>query len=283
MKTYLDCYPCFLRQALEVARISGADEEQQRVVVDRVLGALTTLDPSRTPPETGDVIYRIVRKEIDATELFDRVKEAATRQALALYPRLKALVDEADHPLEGAVRLAVAGNIVDLTPHQDYDVWDAVDSALREPFAIYDGVAFTQALAGAESVLYVADNAGETVFDRVLIETLDVPVTYAVKSGPVLNDATIDDALAAGLGEVAEVVSTGSESLGTILDDCSDDFRRRYDEAGVIIAKGQSNYETLSSEAERIFFLLRTKCPVIARDVGVPTGSNVLKQGEKRS
>jgi uncharacterized protein with ATP-grasp and redox domains len=283
MKTYLDCYPCFLRQALEVARLSGADEGQQRVVVDRVLDALTTLDLSRTPPETGDTIYRIVRKEIDASELFRGLKKAATRQALGLYPRLKAFVEEADHPLEGAVRLAVAGNIVDLTPRQDYDVWGAVEGALRERFAIYDGEAFTQALANAEAVLYLADNAGETVFDRVLIETLDVPVTYAVKSGPVLNDATRDDALAAGLGVVAEVVSTGSDSLGTILEDCSDDFHRLYDEAGVIIAKGQSNYETLSSEGERIFFLLRTKCPVIARDVGVPTGSNVLKQGEKRS
>jgi uncharacterized protein with ATP-grasp and redox domains len=283
MKTYLDCYPCLLRQALEGARLSGADETQQQVVVNRALDALKGVSPSSTPPELADLIYHIVREETGATDLFQKAKEAATRQALALYPRLKALVAEADDPLEQAVRLAIAGNIIDPASVKEYDLWGTVGRVLDQPFAVEDSVAFREALASAEVVLYLGDNAGETVFDRVLIETLDLPVSYAVKGGPILNDATLDDATAAGLDKVAEVVSTGSDSPGTILDRCSDDFRGRYDEAQVIIAKGQANYETLSSEGERIFFLLQTKCPVIARDVGVPTGSIVLKQGEKPS
>lgn len=283
MKTYLDCYPCLLGQALKVARLSGADETQQQVVLHHALDTLKEVSPSSTPPEIADLIYHIVREEGGAADLFQKAKEAATRQALALYPRLKALVAEADDPLERAVRLAIAGNIIDLTSAKEYDLWDTVERVLDQPFAIEDSVAFREALASAEVVLYLGDNAGETVFDRVLIETLDLPVTYAVKGGPIVNDATMEDATAAGLDEVAEVVSTGSDSLGTILDRCSDDFRRRYDEAQVIIAKGQSNYETLSSEGERIFFLLRTKCPVIAQDVGVPADSIVLKQGEKPS
>ena len=94
-----------------------------------------------------------------------------------------------------------------------------------------------------------------------------------------LNDATGEDALAAGVDQVAEVVSTGSDAPGTILDRCSDEFRRLYDEAEMVVAKGQANYETLSEAGPRVFFLLQTKCPVIARDVGVPVGSIVLKQG----
>jgi hypothetical protein len=126
----------------------------------------------------------------------------------------------------------------------------------------------------------LADNAGETVFDRALIEALGVPVVYAVKGGPVLNDATLEDARAAGLDRVAQVVDNGADAAGTILSFCSESFRRMYEEAQLVIAKGQANYETLSAEGPEVFFLLQAKCPIIARDVGAPVGGIVLKQGE---
>ena len=280
MKTYLDCYPCFMRQALEAARMAGADEVQQRVVLNRVLDALKRLDLSSTPPEMGDKIHRLVREVTGSEDPYRAVKENSTRQALALYPRLKALVSEAPDPLDRAVRLAIAGNIIDLGPAGEYDLWATIERVMAQPFAIDDSAAFRDMLIKTEWVLYLADNAGETVFDRVLIETIGQPVVYAAKGGPILNDATVNDTLAAGLDEVAEVVSTGSDAPGTILDRCTEDFRRLYDQAELIIAKGQANYETLSTERKNIFFLLQTKCPVIARDVGVPTGSIVLKRGE---
>ncbi|MCK4450012.1 MAG: DUF89 family protein [Anaerolineae bacterium] len=279
MKTYLDCYPCFLRQALEAARMAGADERQQKAVLDRVLDVLGQIEPSSTPPEIGDQVHRIVRQEMSNSDPYRVAKEASTHQALALYPRLRSLLAEANDPLEVGVRLSIAGNIIDLAVSGEYDLWDTVERVLAQPFAINDGVALREALSGAGQVLYLADNAGETVFDRLLIEVLDVPVIYAVKGGPILNDATRDDALAAGVDRVAEVTSTGSDAPGTILDRCSEEFRRLYDEARLVIAKGQANYETLSEESTKVFFLLQTKCPVIARDVGVPVGSIVLKQG----
>ncbi len=280
MKTYLDCYPCFLRQALEAARMAGADDRQQRAVLGRVLDLLKQIDPASTPPEIGDRVHRIVRREVGNDDPYRVVKETSTRQALALYPRLRALLAEADDPLEVAVRMSIAGNIIDLAAATGgYDLWGTVERVLAQPFAVDDRDAFREALSRAGQVLYLADNAGETVFDRLLIETLDVPVVYAVKGGPTLNDATLEDARAAGVDRVAEVVSTGLDAPGTILARCSDEFRRLYDEAEMVIAKGQANYETLSEEGPRVFFLLQTKCPVIARDVGVPVGSVVLRQG----
>ena len=279
MKTYLDCYPCFLRQALEAARMAGADERQQKAVLDHVLDVLGQIEPSSTPPEIGDQVHRIVRQEVSNNDPYRAAKEASTRQALALYPRLRSLLAGANDPLEIGVRLSIAGNIIDLAVSREYDLWGTVERVLAQPFAINDGVALREALSGAGQVLYLADNAGETVFDRVLIEALDMPVIYAVKGGPILNDATREDALAAGVDRVAEVTSTGSDAPGTILDRCSEEFRRLYDEAELIIAKGQANYETLSEESTKVFFLLQIKCPVIARDVGVPVGSIVLKQG----
>ena len=280
MKTYLDCYPCFLRQALDAARKAGASERQQHTILDRVLDVLKQVEPLSTPPEIGDRVHRIVRQETGDSDPYRAAKETCTRQALALYPRLETLLGEADDPLEVAVRLSIAGNIIDLARNQEYDLWDAVKQVLAQPFAIDDRAAFREALSRVGRVLYLADNAGETVFDRVLIETLDVPVVYAVKGGPILNDATREDALAAGVDQVAEIVSTGSNAPGTILDRCSEEFRHLYDEAELVIAKGQANYETLSEEGERVFFLLQVKCPIIARDVGVPVGSIVLKQGQ---
>lgn len=279
MKTYLDCYPCFLRQALDAARRAGADDTQQRAALDRVLEVLRRIEPTATPPEIGDQVHRTVRQVAGDGDPYREAKEVSTCQALALYPRMTELVREADDPLDVAVRLSIAGNIMDAARSQECDLWRTVERVLAQPFAIDDRTAFLESLARADEVLYLADNAGETVFDRVLIEACDAPVVYAVKGGPTLNDATWEDALAAGVDQVAEIVSTGSDAPGTILDRCSEEFRKLYEEAELIIAKGQANYETLSEEGPGVFFLLQTKCPIIARDVGVPVGSIVLKQG----
>ena len=279
MKTYLDCYPCFLRQALAAARLAKASEPQQKAVLDRVLDLLKQVDLASTPPEIGDRVHRVVRREVESSDPYRVIKEASTRQALALYPRLKALLAEADDPLEMAVRLSIAGNIIDFGPVQKYDLWDTVERVLAQPFAVDDRSAFRESLDRVDQVLYLADNAGETVFDRLLIETLPVPVVYVVKGGPVLNDATREDAGAAGLDRVATIVDNGTNAMGTVLNRCSDDFIRLYNEAEMVIAKGQANYETLSDKGPKVFFLLQVKCPIIARDAGVPVGSIVLKQG----
>ncbi len=283
MKTYLDCYPCFLRQALDATCMAGADEDVKQTVLGHVLDLLKRLSSegeATTPPMIGERVHRIVRQETGDADPYRAVKARSTRQALALYPKLKGIVADAEDPLDAAIRLSIAGNIIDFGPNQAYDLWSAVERVLAQSFAIDDSAAFRQRLTQVDHVLYLGDNAGETVFDRVLIETLDVSVIYAVKGGPILNDATREDALAVGLEQTAAIVDTGVDAPGVILDRCSEHFRQLYDAAALIIAKGQANYETLSAEGDKVFFLLQTKCPVIARDVGAPVGSIVLKSGD---
>lgn len=278
MKTYLDCYPCFLRQSLEAARISGASPELQYVILRQVMDELRSFDPTGTPPEMAYRIHAIIRRETGVENPFREAKEIGTRQALAVYPRLKVLLAEAEDPLNMAVRLSIAGNIIDVGISQTYDLDETIDHILCEPLAIDAYDAFREAVARAGNVLFLADNAGETVFDRVLIETLAKPTAYVVKAGPILNDATRQDALAVGLEKVATIVDSGSDAPGTILEFCSADFRRSFSEAELIIAKGQANYETLSGRAAPIFFMLQVKCPVTARDLGVAVSSAVLKR-----
>lgn len=285
MKTYLDCYPCFLRQALDAARFAGANDNQQLYLMREVLELLQKVSPEATPPEIGDHIHRRVRQIVGHHDPYRAVKTVATQQALALYPRLKALVAQSTDPLAQAARIAIAGNIIDFGPGRDYDLEATLDQVMTQPLAVDDldalRTAFDVAESSAYPLLYLADNAGETVFDRVLIETIGRPVTYAVKGGPTLNDATRKDAEAAGLDAIANLISTGVDAPGTMLARSSAAFRHAYAAAEVIIAKGQANYETLSPGDARVFFLLKVKCPVIGRDIGVDSGSIVIKQGER--
>lgn len=283
MRTYLDCYACFVRQALSAARMAGAGDADQQAVMTETLALLQTLLPGTSPPEIAYAVHRIVRERLGDSDPYLAAKVEGTRAALALYPRLKALVAESADPLDTAVRVSIAGNIIDLGVCDDVpDLWATVEQVMAVPLAIDHQEGLRSALAVADHVLYLADNAGETVFDRVLVEQLEPPVVYAVKGGPVLNDATRQDALAAGLGTCATVVENGSNAPGTVLDLCSAEFCEAFARAPLIIAKGQANYETLSEAGPRVFCLLQVKCPVIADDVEAPVGSAVVRQSRRR-
>jgi len=278
MKTYLDCYPCLLRQALSAARRAGASENQQHSILLNTMEELSAFPTGSTPPQLAYRIHQQVQQLTNNIDPYRDDKDQATQQALVLYPELKKKVSEASDPLEMAVRIAIAGNIIDLGVAESYDLDATLKRVLTQAFAINDLAPLRSVLAQSVSVLYLADNAGETVFDRVLIESLESPVTYVVKSGPIINDATHEDAVAAGIDQVAEIIDNGSNAPGTLLDQCSEDFRKRFAQADLIIAKGQANYESLSDSSAPIFFLLQAKCNVIARDLGIAEGGTVLKQ-----
>jgi uncharacterized protein with ATP-grasp and redox domains len=279
MRTYLDCYVCLLRQVLSVARRAGGDEATQLAVMKSALQGLQEIQADLPPPYTTTQIHRMIREKLPGRDPYYALKERSTQRALALYPWLKELLTAAQDPFETAVRLAIAGNIIDFGPADEYDLVKSVERAIIQPPAVNDIEALREAIHTVEWVLYLADNAGETVFDRVLIEQIPIPVYYAVKSGPILNDATEEDAVAAGVDRTARIVKLGTDSVGTILERCSEEFRRLYDQAKVIIAKGMGNYETLSTEGPRLFFLLQAKCEPVARDMQVPVGSLIIKQG----
>ncbi len=279
MKTYFDCYPCFLRQALRAARFVGANETQQHFVLQCTLSLLQSLPSNATPPEIGYQVHQIVSNAIDVWDPYLEAKMMSTQQAMLLYPNLKKLVSQSADPLAIAIRLSIAGNIIDFAmSDQIVDLWKTVERVIQQPYAIDDSGLLKEYLKNADHVLYLADNAGETIFDRVLIEELPVPVTYAVKESPILNDAIIQDALAAGLDSCATLISNGSQASGTILSLCSDAFRKQFEKASVIIAKGQANFETLSESGSNIFCFLQVKCPVIGMDLKVPNGSIVVRQ-----
>jgi uncharacterized protein with ATP-grasp and redox domains len=286
MKTFFDCIPCFARQALDAVRLVTDDEVVHERLLRDVLRAASEMDLRQSPPVMGQRIHRLIRSLTRQRDPYREIKHRHNQLALELYPQLRAFVHSSRNPLETALRLAIAGNVIDLGANARLDescVSEVIERALSAPLN-GDVHAFAEAVAGARMVLYLADNALEIAFDRLLLEQMPVEkVTVAVRGAPVINDATMIDAQVAGIPGLVEVIDNGSDAPGTILQDCSPEFRRRFEQADLIVAKGQGNYETLGDVAKDIFFVLKAKCPVIARHLRCHVGSLILQRSPHAS
>lgn len=277
MKTYLDCLPCFLNQALRAARIATQDEKKIKTILDEVGMMLKKIPLDSSPPESGRLIYHKVKEITGNIDPYNKIKKESTQKALSLYPGLKNRLEKSKDRLLTAIRMAIAGNIIDFGANYDFDLENDTNKVLESNFAVCDYNGFKNALDKAPKVLYIGDNAGECVFDKILIEEIKKPVTYVVRDVPIINDATYEDAVQAGIDEVATILSSGTDAPGTVLGTCSVEFKEIYKDSKFIISKGQGNYEALSKERRPIFFLLKTKCRVVADDIGVDYGDIVLK------
>jgi hypothetical protein len=282
MKTTLDCIPCLLRQSLEAARLVSTDPAFHEKILRDVLSWTLEMDlDQQSPPAMGQRIHRRLRQTTGVDDPYREAKEKLNNLALELIPAFRAEVESAEDPLRMAARLAIAGNMMDMGVNinlTEADVRQTMKQALTAPF-FGEMDKFRQAIAEAKSILYLADNAGEIAFDRLLVEQLPTErVIVAVRGAPVINDATLVDAQTVGLDKIVKVIDNGSDAPGTILSDCSPEFRRLFATADLIIAKGQGNFETLSGEAGNIFFLFKVKCAVIAEHVKQPLGMQILTQ-----
>lgn len=279
MKTYLDCMPCFISQSLRAARIATNDEVKIKKVLDETGMMLKDIPIGSSPPETGRLIYRKIREITGNNDPYEEIKKESTFKALSLYPLMKERVEKSEDRLLTAIRLAIAGNVMDFGVNLRFDLEKDIEEIINKDFAVCDYLEFRECLAKADEILYIGDNAGECVFDRILIEEMGRPVTYAVRDVPVINDALYEDAVQAGLDRITTLISSGTDAPGAVLNTCSPEFRKIYDNSKLIISKGQGNFEALSEEKRPIFYLLKAKCRVIANDIGVNEGDIVLKKG----
>ena len=288
MRTYLECIPCFYRQALDAAQIAGADELIQKKIIDELSQLIPNFSLETAPPEMGREIYSLVGKISGVKDPFKEIKENSNKFALKLYPELKKEIENSEDRLLAAAKLSIIGNIIDYGAKNSLNVAEEIDYLFKGNFIInnknnsttFKYNQFKEALNKVDTIIYLADNAGEVVFDRLLIEELvkelGKEVIYVVKGKPIINDALIEDAIFCGINKVTKITSSGSDAPGTILKYCSPEFMKLYQDAELIISKGQGNYEALSEEDKSISFLLRAKCPVIAEDVGCRVGDMVL-------
>ncbi len=276
MKTFVDCIPCFMNQALRTGRLVGLEESRIMDLLAEFGGMIRHIPMEDPPPRTAVTVYSLINRYVGQEDPFSMLKDQSTRQALGMYEELSRHIRESTDPLGQALKIAVAGNVIDFGISSTYDLQAELAGLLTKPFGIWHEDRFRSALKQADNVLYLGDNTGETVFDRLLIEILGKPVTYAVRGGPIINDVTMRDAMAAGLDRVCNLVSSGCRAPGILLDQCSAEFRRLFHSAPLIISKGQGNLEALLGVNAPVFFLLKAKCDVVARHLGVALGDLLL-------
>ncbi|MFC1509238.1 DUF89 domain-containing protein [Candidatus Omnitrophota bacterium] len=281
MRTYFDCVQCFVRQALDSAQLLSDNDKIHEKVLRKILSETSEMDFYTSPPVMGQRIHHMIRELLGDIDPYCKIKDRSNRLAMKLYPELKLRIEEYSDSLDCAVRFAIAGNIIDFGVNSSLDdtvISETLEISTKKPLLPNTINDLRKAVDRANNILYLGDNAGEIVFDRLLIEQLPHKnITFAVRGGPVINDATLKDAEFTGLTNIVKVIDNGSDAPGTIINDCSQYFRRQFINADLIISKGQGNYESLSEENKNIVFLLMAKCPVIAQNIGSGIGSLVLK------
>ncbi len=283
MKADVECLPCFLSQAARAAQHGGIDAARQERLLREILRKLSGADLTLPPPCTAHEVYRMVKAAGADGDPYREVKARFNRFVLGRLDALRRRVQASPDPFDTAVRIAIAGNLIDFGLNaavKEEDLDGAIAEALGSPMEVDDVPRLKAAVAEAGRILYLGDNAGEIVLDRLFVEVLPRErVTFAVRGAPILNDALREDAEVAGLTSLVEVIDNGSDAPGTILERCSPDFQRRFAEADLVISKGQGNCETLDHvTGKRIFFLLKVKCAVLARSMGIPLGARVVKE-----
>jgi uncharacterized protein with ATP-grasp and redox domains len=282
MRTNLDCFPCFLRQALEAARMVTQNEGMQRKVLNSVFWILSNVSVHMTPVEIAHLVHLRVKSITDSFDPYSETKKRQNEIALQYKNTLSSQIAEMSNPLKAAMMFSAAGNAIDLAPDCPIvEIYRRYMEIISKGFAWDDYELFLNKLARSKSLLYLGDNAGEIVWDKILIEELldhfNIEIVYTVRGFPILNDVTMEDALFVGMDKLVKVISNGFDAPGTLLDRCSKEFLKHYQTSDLILSKGQGNYESLSAEDRPIFFLLQVKCPVIAENINCHMGEIVLK------
>ena len=276
MQTSAECTPCLLQQIRYAAKLATNDPELEKMVIAKASTLLPSLDPEISPPENAVAIYEMISRVSGNLDPFAALKRASNESATAFRPKLEQRIMAAADPLFAAIKLAVAGNIIDYGSHHDFDIETTINNCLDRELARDHYQKFQDDLARVPeggTILYLGDNCGELVFDGIVIKMLadmGKRVVLALKEKPIINDALVTDGRDYGLDEHCAIISNGTNCPGTPLKDCSAEFQRVFRTADLIVSKGQGNFETLSDTPGPIYFLLTVKCPVVARHLAEP-------------
>jgi uncharacterized protein with ATP-grasp and redox domains len=281
MKTYYDCIPCFLRQAIDASKSLNLNDDTTKIVIDKTLRLSLNLDWKQPPPVVGREIHRLIKKITGNKDPYLKQKIDNTEMALSFLPKIEEKIKNSDDSFLTAIKFSIAGNAIDLgaKTEVDADVEKSFNDALSRDIDKEAVLNLKNDIKGASSVLFLTDNAGEIVFDIPFMETIGKDkLTVAVRGAPAINDATIDDAKRSTITKRFKTITNGSDAPGTLINECSDEFKTAFDSADIIISKGQGNFETLSDDHKKIWFLFLAKCPVVASHIGVKKHTYVVKK-----
>ncbi|MCK5073560.1 MAG: DUF89 family protein [Bacteriovoracaceae bacterium] len=282
MKSYIECYSCFVRQSVDAGKIATSDENIRWEIMKEVMKKSLEFSRDDSPAIMGKVIHQIVRDISGNNDPYKNVKDEYNKKASKMIGFLTKIIDESGEKLHTALKIAAIGNIIDFGPYGMYgpSLEEFVCKKLKSEFAGNVGFGdFKNKLDNAKSVLYVADNCGEIVFDSIFINRFlkDKTVYLATRGGAVLNDVTMDDIKEIQFSDNVKLIDTGDNAPGAILKFCSDEFNKLYNDVDLVILKGQGNYEGIGKpNRKNVYSVLIVKCPVIASHIGCAKNELVL-------
>lgn len=291
MELKLNCGTCLLRLALSAMASHAIDEARQIQVINMLIADIPKYLEQPTPSHFQSVLIQKLSGYLGIGDIYAEDRKRQNLTALGLVGNALEQIQRSDDPLYTSALLAVEGNMIDqiFAGHVEIDINAAIGNILQQKFMIDSYRAFVAKLETAENIVYVTDNAGEIVFDRIFIEQCQIwrrrngfspaQVSIIVKSEPILNDALMEDAVFTGLDSAGQLYESGSSLLGLPMDLIAPSVRAIVVDADLIVSKGQANFETLDKEenlTDKIFFLLKTKCLHVSDAFGVPEGSSVF-------
>ncbi len=273
-----DCLVCLFNQALRVTKALECDEKCAKDVLDEAALTIAKFDLNQTPPEAAAILYPKIANVVGKEDLYEEKKIESINRAFSYLDFVYKKIDEGQDPLDAALRAAVAGNVIDFATEVLFDIQEEIAKIFEAPFAIDEKRMFLERLAGAKSVMIVGDNVGEHLFDRVLLELIeecypDMDKYYVVRGKPIINDVTASDAKAIDMDKVCEIIDSGVDTPGFIYERANERTKKLFDEVDLILAKGMGNFECMDRmRDDRLFFLFKIKCGVVAKRVGKAIG-----------
>ncbi|MDD2370382.1 MAG: ARMT1-like domain-containing protein [Firmicutes bacterium] len=278
MEIFLDCLPCVLRQVLEASRMATDSQNIQEKIMEESIEILRDYKYYKNSPEMVKNMHQVVKNLTDLSDPYKKIKKRDIKFAKKIEPFLEHYLELKQNELYYALKISATGNIIDSAIYSNINSKKDIETEVGKDFSICDINVFQEKLKTAKNILILGDNAGETVFDRVLIKHLSVyEITYAVRNEPIINDATLEDAIESGLDKYATIISSGCGAPGVVLNQCNEEFLSIFNNADIVISKGQGNFEGLSDCQRPIFFLLKAKCNMIARKLNVTLNDYVFK------
>ena len=284
MRTHLECIPCFIKQSLEAVRMVTDDEKIHTKVLQEIMKHLQKVSFTDSPPKLSRKVHEIMREITGSKDPYKKVKEKSNELAKKKYSYLKKLVNESDDSLLMATKLSIIGNVIDFGTINRFNVDQMIEFSIKQELDESLYLRYKNTLDHSKTILFLADNAGEIFYDKLLLEEIvkkQKQINFVVKANPIINDALVKDAKFAGIDKIANIIEWDSNqkisSPGIILSYASKQFLQIYESSDIVLSKGQGNYEGLSNVDREIFFMLVVKCPLVAKDINSDVGKLILK------
>ena len=284
MKIEQECLDCIYNQSTRVSNFLQVTPKQAKQISKIANLHISKFDHQNTPPHNATPMYEEIAKYLQVDDIYADMKDEASKSAQKYTSTCRGVIETMEDKLKGAVKTAIAGNVIDLAAEVMFDLEEEIEKIFKTDFAIDDFESLKQKLFDTKTLVYLSDNAGEEIFDKICIETIkklypQINVYYFVRGKPIINDLTIEHAKKSKLDEVSILVDSGVPTPGYAIDLADEDAHALFKQADCIISKGMGNYECLGDKKGfPIYFLLKVKCQVVARDIGATLGDIICKR-----